>query len=1087
MSINQLRKIMLIQRMKKKFGACLRKTMLLGMAAFGFCLSLKAETLHVQFPEQLLTARLDRLSELAGVAVTYDAGGMDAVRVPSLDARELTVDETLARTLAHTAFEYRKVADGSYTVLPRVPQALAAEGVLAGKIMDKDGFPIPGATVQILGTTLGVATDVKGEFSMALPAGRMYEVEVRCVSFQPMRISDIRIVKDKTTPLDVVLQEATKGLSKVVVTTHYKQASVQALCAAQKKRSAMTDGISSDLIKKTSDNNAAQVLGRLPGVTVNDGKFVTIRGLSERYNNVTINGASMPSTEPNRKNFAFDLIPTSLIDNIVVAKTFTPDMSAEFAGGGVEVRTLAIPERRFLNLSIGTGVNTLTTGKEFWSNERFTSDYFLGNSRVRNWMGRDWNMQWYNDLLIGPLRDYEEIENKEAVNRMNAAIPSLWEMHKFKGQPLQAYSFSAGTPFRIGEHQMGIVIGASYRHEEKHEEYGCNDGYDADRVQYRYSPSSYIYESDNYNFSTSIGAVANLSWKWRGQQVEWKTTFANRFTHENTIEVFETDQGYGKAIDVISTPKRNQVIQTRVEGTHEVWKGLSAGWYYDFADVKQASPDERNVRGSVQNMTDADGRESAIRWGGYMLGTQPGANDHIFSSELDEWKRNVGASLKYAFEALDNPQEVKFGYDHNNRDGQFMQYRLNLSPTGYRGNGEWGDAQNRFDIYDLGDYAPTQEFRDSLLYYVPWGENPGGDGYVGSMDIDAWYLMGSFNFWKNRIHLVGGVRLEKSDFFVKNYAVFNDTVSYTKKDWFPSVSLVGNVTEELNVRASYNKTIARFEFREVNPVEYYDMREGITFTGNDSLKNTYIDNYDLRVEWYPSAGEIISVTGFIKKFKHPIEKMVSAPYGNADWVGKPINLDEATGKGIEVNVRKSLNFIAPETFLKNIYVSANAMYMKMDVKYEQRNNKRDSVRNRPLQDLVPWSVNAGITYNGKIFGAALNYSTTGRKLVQSATSEAADEYEAGRDILDLQLSAKVLKSRMEIKFNASDLLAQPVIRYRNQGFKRAMTTNRPGYDWDVNDMGTPYLDDMDYNKGKDWLLKRTKKGSNFTLSVSYTF
>ena len=188
MSINQLRKIMLIQRMKKKFGACLRKTMLLGMAAFGFCLSLKAETLHVQFPEQLLTARLDRLSELAGVAVTYDAGGMDAVRVPSLDARELTVDETLARTLAHTAFEYRKVADGSYTVLPRVPQALAAEGVLAGKIMDKDGFPIPGATVQILGTTLGVATDVKGEFSMALPAGRMYEVEVRCVSFQPMRI-----------------------------------------------------------------------------------------------------------------------------------------------------------------------------------------------------------------------------------------------------------------------------------------------------------------------------------------------------------------------------------------------------------------------------------------------------------------------------------------------------------------------------------------------------------------------------------------------------------------------------------------------------------------------------------------------------------------------------------------------------------------------------------------------------------------------------------------------------------------------------------------------------------------------------------
>ena len=204
--------------MKKKFGACLRKTMLLGMAALGLSLPLKAETLHVQFPEQLLTVRLDRLSELAGVAVTYDAGGMGEVRVPSLDARELTLDETLARTLELTAFEYRKVADGSYAVLPRAPQTPVGEGVLAGKIMDKDGFPIPGATLQIVGTILGVATDVKGEFSMALPAGRTYEVEVRCVSFQPMRISDIRIVEGETTPREALyLSEGAADLMYLAV------------------------------------------------------------------------------------------------------------------------------------------------------------------------------------------------------------------------------------------------------------------------------------------------------------------------------------------------------------------------------------------------------------------------------------------------------------------------------------------------------------------------------------------------------------------------------------------------------------------------------------------------------------------------------------------------------------------------------------------------------------------------------------------------------------------------------------------------------------------------------------------------------
>ena len=1054
-----------------------------------------ADNITAQFPAEPLSARLEKISQLGKITIAFDHGEVESTRVKALNCTGTPPEEALRLSLDGTPFTFKKTADGNYVINPRPAPRETGAGTLAGTVMDKDGFPIPGATVMVVGSTLGTATDIEGRFSLPLAAGRTYEVEVRCVSYQPMKISDIRVTANRTTPLDVVLQEATEELAEVVVQASYKQASVQALFAEQKKRSAMTDGISADLIKKTSDNNAAQVLGRLPGVTINDGKFVTIRGLSERYNSVTINGASMPSTEPNRKNFAFDLIPTSLIDNIVVAKTFTPDMSAEFAGGGVEVRTLAIPESKFLSLSVGTGINTLTTGKEFWSNERYASDYFLGNSAKRAWMGRSWNMQWYMDVMQGELVDYKDIENKEAINRMNASIPQAWEPHKFKGQPLQAYSFSAGTPFTLGEHQFGIVVGVSYRHEEKHEEYGCNDGYDADRVQYKYSPATYIYESDNYNFSTSIGAVANLSWKWRGQQVEWKTTFANRFTHETTLEVFETDEGYGKAINVISTPKRNRVMQTRLQGTHDIWGGLELGWYWDFADVLQMSPDERNVRGYVQNVTDTDGRESAIHWGTYMMGTQPGAYDHIFSSQLDEWKRNIGASLKYAFEVLANPQEVKVGYDYNNRDGHYRQYRLNVDHTGKQSDGSFPTSGNQHSgpgkqVDDLGDYAPVQGFLDSMFYYIPWGDNPQGDGYDGTRDINAWYAMASLNFWKNRIHLVGGVRMEKSDFFVKNWAYENDTVTFDKKDWFPSVSLVGNVTDELNVRASYNKTVARFEFREVNPVEYFDVREGITFTGNDTLKDTYIDNYDVRVEWYPSAGEIFSLTGFIKKFKHPIEKMVHAPYGNSNWVGFPMNLDEATGKGLEVNLRKSLGFLAPASFLKDIYVNANAMYMDMEVRYEQRNNFVDSVRQRPLQDLVPWSVNAGIAYNGEIFGAAVNYSTQGRKLVQSATSEADDEYEAGRDILDLQLSAKLLKSRMEIKLNASDLLAQPVIRYRNQGFKRpgnVTTGGRPGYDWDIDDIGTPYLDDMDYNKGKDWLLKRTKKGTNVTISVSYRF
>src|SRR5690606_6617223 len=162
---------------------------------------------------------------------------------------------------------------------------------------------------------------------------------------------------------------------EVVVTANYRKASVEGLYALQKNNAALSDGISAEQIRVTPDNNAAQVLKRVSGLTVQDDKFVTVRGLSDRYNNVLLNGAALPSTEPNRRNFSFDIIPSGLIDNIIVNKTATPDMPAEFAGGLVQVTTKDIPDDNYASVTVGSGYNTNTIGRDMYSTKRGGNDY----------------------------------------------------------------------------------------------------------------------------------------------------------------------------------------------------------------------------------------------------------------------------------------------------------------------------------------------------------------------------------------------------------------------------------------------------------------------------------------------------------------------------------------------------------------------------------------------------------------------------------------------------------------------------------------------------------------------------------------
>ena len=1050
-----------------------------------------AQTLNGSFPAESLEERITRIVKSTGQNIAYDKNKVRAIRVTALNVDGKNVEQALTGSLSSTDFAYRKKTDNTFAIYEKKAEDTEqakekGTGSLSGTVLDEKQEPVIGATVVIVGTTTGTATDANGSYKLPMVNAGTLSVRFSFISYETLEVNEVKINPGKATRLDVVMKESSEELNEVVVTASYKQASSEGLYAKQKAMVAMADGISADQIKKTSDNNVAQVLGRVSGITVDDGKYAVIRGLSERYNNMELNGSSLPSTEPNRRNFSFDVIPSALVDNILVSKTFTPDMQGEFVGGVVQVNTLAVPDEKFFTLTVGSGFNTNSTGKDFWSNKRYKSDYFFGNKR--DWYGKDWKLEEYNQYIYAT-----SVNDWDAVNAMNAKIPNRWGLEKYTGAPTQNYSVTVGLPFNLGGgNRLGVVAALTYRHEENTE--------DLEEANYRI-PGEYMIpgEGGRYKFVTATGAVANIGWKRPGHAVTWRNLFNNRFTHTNLQRANYSDESGVYLLEQFSAPLINRLWQTQLDGEHKLFGDrLTVSWTADYNKLNRDQPEDRLAMGSIQN-TVVEGVPQTDENGQYMVEWSFGLNGetgnfnrgHINISELEETKKNIGANLEYAFTVAGNRQKLKAGYRGSFRESEYEQQFLRP-----QGNGALNYSQKLSGLA-IHDYYVTENFAGGLLYYIPFGlQGSRKDAYEGDQDLHAGYLMAELNFLK-KLNLTAGVRVEDCNMQVRtvywdNNLGTTDTLMVTQNtDWLPAVTAIYNITGNLSFRAAYSKTLARPDFRELtHQTKYYNVDDRVTYYGAGELKQPSTNNIDLRLEWYPQAGEVVSLSAFYKKFKDPIEMIGRVSQDGKHYDMLYANLEESTAKGLEFNLRKSFGFMAPHTFLHDLYLTANAMIMEADVQYnyafltsfgEQSGDNDGEVepdRDRPLQGLSPYSVNAGLAYEGKRLGAAVNYGRAGRKLVVGGKEEKWDEYENARDVLELQLSARLLKGRMEIKANAGDLLGQAVIIYRNMQY--VVESGSSGYTEEDR------TDDMNYNSG-DYILSKYKKGTTFSLSVSYKF
>ncbi|TCC96570.1 TonB-dependent receptor [Pedobacter hiemivivus] len=1020
---------------------------------------------------------INTVKEQSGAEVTYDEA-VDKVLTRQIAVRNMTpsVREALNWLKADMRVTYKN--KDNYIILTLLPP-VQKPGKISGKIVDDKGEPLPGASIKIVELNKRIQSNVDGSYQVSVPSGN-YTLEVSYMSFQTKRIADVLVKEDLLTKLDIVLNPATNALSEVVVRSSYRKESINGLYARQKNNAALSDGITAEQISRSPDNNTAQVLRRVSGLQISQNKYVVIRGLSDRYNNLLLNGAPMPSSEPNRRDFAFDMVPSALVDNIVVNKTATPDLTGEFTGGLVQITTKDIPEENFTQFSVGSGYNTRATGKDFTSLGRSKNAY-LGFADGKYDKPKGMTFQQYNQI-VSQVEDRQNVDQRKQAAAFLGTLPDNWAMRKYTAMPMQNYQLSLGRAIPIKENQLGIIAALTYRNEQEADQ---ND---------RYETYTLDYKGTDYTFSTTLGGSLNLAYRFGKNKITLKNTYNRKFS--DLLYQFEGHDINNSSIvsNYSNVTVINQLFQSVLSGEHTLGKrGIKLDWQGSLADLSRDQPYTK-----IMDRRRGDIGSFEPEYYSYSFSDRQASLGSLYYSDLKEKSYSWATNAQLPFKLLGLMQSFKAGYQGKYRTADFGAdiYRIRSlapatsSPIDYSG----------YAYYDV--YNPVNFASGDLYLYPISGSGKdvstsgSGQGYKGFQRLNAFYGMFDLKFTK-QLRLIAGMRAERND---QNISGLNPTngkeelVSLKKTDWLPSANLIYSLTDQMNVRLAAYKTVARPDLRELSSFEYFDPIIMRNISGNN-LKSTTVENLDLRYEFYPAPGEIISVSGFYKKFKDPIELQLFQTSGRPEY--RYVNLEGARDIGIELDLRKSLNFIMPESgLLKNIYVSGSLTWLKATVDLAPTQDSTGVYkRDRPLYGQSPYIINGGISYTGKHFGINALYNRYGKRIVYAATAQSYDEYERPCDIVDLQFSYKFLKQqRAEVKFNISDLLNQQLLIYQNRYapghpvYKEGdpSVQDAPGVGYKLAD-GQPDPEGLNYNAGYDVVTARRRNGTNFSLSFSYKF
>ncbi len=895
----------------------------------------------------------------------------------------------------------------------------AQNGKLVGKIVDgKTGETLPGAAVVIEGTTIGTASDFDGNFTLGNLKPGKYNIVCSYVTYESKKFVDVIIKPNDVETFNITLEQSSSATySEVVIQAEMNKENTNTILVMQKNNASVSDGISSESIKKTPDRSTSDVIKRISGATIQDNKFAIIRGMSDRYNAAFINGAPLPSSESDKKAFSFDIFPANILDNIIILKTATPDLTGEFSGGVIQINTKSIPEKNSQRISFGGGYNSQTTFKDFKTYKGGKTD----------WLGID---DGTRSLPVGyPNPGFTTDKNQQI---QDAKLFNYdWSIQTTKALPNMNFQYSLANVGKFLKRDIGSVFAVTYNS-------NINTTYTKRRTfneQGENYPVDKVSEFRDTTFSKVVlsSAIWNLSYKFNSN---------NQIGLKNLYSINSEDRVITRsgATDIVSSIwerssvrwfTQNKIYSGQLNGDHYFEKAkIKIKWVAGYSDITRDTPNLRRITRAKYSASETDSVPFFAVIGNQ--GVSPSSCGSMLFMKTNESMKSVRYDISKSFVIGKSKHEVQIGGSHIFRDRTF-----NARLLGYNFYTFGSQIYKNDSLLTLDD---ANIFNSANVGIVPGpGRGDGGflmteattplDNYQASSLLHAGYLMGDSRFFNNKLRFIYGARLEaynqKLSTIISGVPGKTDT---TVVDVLPSVNMVYGITEKINIRLAYFKTVARPEFRELAPFTFLDFTTNYQISGNTSLKRSTIDNYDVRFEWFPGAGQIVSVSGFYKRINNAIEQVLDLGSANAITFA---NSALATNVGAELEYRFKLStlFKADSSkFLSNTTFFSNFAYINSSV--DNRNVTGGEIR--PLQGQSPYIINGGLQYldNEKNWGVSISYNLIGRRIVIVGGPTEPSIWENPRHVLDLQLS-KTFKQKFELKFNIRDMLAQNQIRYQD--------------------------------------------------------
>ncbi len=992
-------------------------------------------------------------------------------------------------------------------------------GRILGKILDDQGGPLPGANIRIIqgGQAIQAATD--GSYSLNLKPGS-YTLEISYLSFQTQLITEVVVREGKNTVLDVVMKASPNGLKEVVVTSSYKKASIASLYALQQTRAGLSDGISAEQIGATPDKHVGETLKRITGVSTTDNRKVVVRGIAERYNVSTLNGSTLPSTDVQERDFEFNLIPTNLVESIVVSKSITPDMPYGFAGGLVQIATKSVPESNFLSISAGTSFNTRTIGKEFMGYQRGKFDYLGFDDGKRNHFP-DGIFPVPYDSFNGFDPNLNDSQNKiklAEIAEQNKRIGGTERLgtRSYQAMPTQNYQLSIGRNYALSKNKLrslGFVGSITYRNTQSNDYVGnMRRGGWALRPTNVEDPTD-VNTGNLYTFNTTVGALLNGGFKTEDHQIKMFNLYTRIFDDQfSRLSGWSSDgpkepSGATKypGIQEDDRPKFSDLLQNKIDGSHRLGR-VNVEWNIARTHLKTLEQDAVTASLSA--------RETFNKSPLYQYFSGSANDPSIGPLHRDQYtfrERNLSAELTaaYAFKLGKTSHTFKTGANYMDKHAAFDWVMMPIV-----GAYPYKDA---LAIQEWGSYM-AMDNKATYLYYRPSGFTL--NRFEGkSINKGAFVMLDSKPLANLRI--VGGVRVDyfradtletnasESSVYANMKLMLLDSLNAR---WLPSANVTYTPIKNLNVRVAYGESMVRPGLMENSTFVRFSPNYGTMLRGR-GIESTKIKNYDAKIEWFPNAGEIISAGYFYKYFDKPAEYYSYDLSGSGRYDVLITNSDWAKVKGWEFEVRKGLGFIYDGIpLLKHIFVSGNLTLQESKVRSRDRQLKRlkdgtDSVYYtflkypRALYGQIPRQYNLGMLYSGKRLGINVAFNHMGYKTFITGNNPNMIEYERPRGQLDAQISYKLLKGKMEAKLNMSNLTDSPFQFYVNDQttyIQKAGTENM--YDQEWNDR-YEYKEGFSekFEKGRYTTVNgRTEYagdretftryiGRTFSFSVSYNF